>query len=742
MIETTNFSVDEFDLDRSFYNKVIDHSLAKDNWPIVYILSDGTKKVAYVGETIDTISRMKMHFSHELKQKLTAIHLISSDQFNKSVTLDIESNLIKYMAADKQFTLLNGNLGIANHNYYQKNKYWDLFVELWNKLQKKGLAERSLSFIENLNLFKYSPYKSLSAEQNEGLLNILKSLAEDTHKNTLVEGGAGTGKSILAIFLFKLLTTSTEDLNFQEFGENEVEIISLVEKIKKEKPNFKMALVIPMSSFRKTLQNVFSQINGLSPQMVVGPSEIASQRYDLVVVDEAHRLRQRVNLGAYFGSFDQASKKLGLDSKKNNELDWILQQADRTVFFYDANQSIKPSDVPKESFDRLIASPATRKQKLHSQFRVRGGNDYVEYIDRLLNGRLVPGANKFKHPNYDLKLFYSLEQMVEKIKQKNKGEGLSRLIAGFSWPWVSNPKKRKKPEWEPYDIIEDGVYLRWNTTDKDWINTPGSEDEVGCIHTTQGYDLNYAGIIFGNEISYNPDNNEIIVHKEKYHDKNGKNTINDPQRLVDYVINIYKTMMLRGIKGTYIYVCDKDLRNYFSQFIPVIEQRQEAIIKVLPSAEVKRYVNSVPLYHLTALAGGFSDVQAVEYADWIELPAGITPSEDLFACRVVGNSMNKVIPDGAICLFNRNITGSRGGKTLLIELRDYTDPDTESAFTVKEYWSKKIVLEDGFFHTEIILKPNSRDPNYKNIVVTPDMAEDMKILGVYERVLDGDLSIN
>lgn len=742
MIDSTNFSIEEFDFDANLDSNAVNSRFAKDLWPIVYILSDGKTKVAYVGETTDAFSRMKAHLGHDLKQKLTAVHLISSDQFNKSVTLDIESNLIKYMSADKQFNLLNANLGIANHNYYQKNEYWDLFTYVWDDLQKRGLAKKSLGYIENLNLFKYSPYKSLSPEQNEGLLNILRSLADDTHKNTLVQGGAGTGKSILAIFLFKLLCTSTEDLNFQEFGENEAEIVSLVQTIKAKRPDLTMALVIPMSSFRKTLQNVFKQINGLSADMVVGPSEVANQRYDLVLVDEAHRLRQRVNLGAYYKSFDVASEKLGLDKMVHNELDWILQQADRAVFFYDANQSIKPSDVAEEAFIKLFNSPDTRVQKLQSQFRVRGGNDYVDFIDRLLNSRLVVGTKKFNHKEYDFKLFTSLSQMVKAVKKHNDEEGLSRMVAGFSWPWVSNPKKKNKPGWEEYDIIEDGVSLKWNKSTVDWINTQGSENEVGCIHTTQGYDLNYTGIIFGNEISYDPVNEEVVIIKDNYYDKNGKNTIKDPQRLVDYITNIYKTIMLRGIKGTYIYVCDPMLRAYMAQFIPVAETEHDkkTIVRVLSAEKVEPYKNSVPLYPMTAAAGGFSKVQTIEDAEWILLPARYSPSEDLFACRVEGESMNKVIPNGSICLFRKYQAGSRSGKIMLVGLSDFTDPETGGAYTVKEYRSRKIVTEEGYTHQEIMLMPRSMEKSYEDIILTPEMAGEMRVLAEFEMVLGNVLS--
>jgi DUF2075 family protein len=166
-------------------------------------------------------------------------------------------------------------------------------------------------------------------------------------------------------------------------------------------------------------------------------------------------------------------------------------------------------------------------------------------------------------PSYEFLFFEDLSKMVVEIKIKNKKFGLSRVLAGYSWKWISKGSENK------FDIVIGDVKLKWNSVSDDWINTENSVNEVGCIHTTQGYDLNYTGIIFGNEISYDKLNNEIIIQKDNYHDKTGKNSISDPNELKTFIVNIYKTMMLRGIKGTYIYACNKELQDYFKSFIKI-----------------------------------------------------------------------------------------------------------------------------------------------------------------------------
>lgn len=728
---SSQVKINHYDFENSLFDDLNTNHFAKDLWPLVYILSDGETRTAYVGETTDAFSRMSTHLKNDTKKKLTSVHLITSEKFNKSATLDIESNLIKYMSADNVFKLLNGNLGLANHNYYQKNEvYRDIFNAIWNKLRAEGISKHSIEHIDNSDLFKYSPYKSLTNEQNQGLLQILNSLAFGNYDNTVVEGGAGTGKTILAIFLFKMLSTELEDFSFKDFGAQEETYIDLVGKIRDEFPKPKMALVVPMSSFRTTLKKVFKNIKGLSASMVIGPAQVSKEKYDLLVVDESHRLRRRVNLGAYFGAFDKACKALNLDRNEASELDWVTMQSEHTVLFYDENQSIKPSDARKEGFDSLKESKKTSILKLKSQFRVRGGNAYVDYIDSLLHSKLPEGSPKYNSKEYEFTLFDSLETMIEQIKLRNEESGLSRLIAGYSWEWKSNKDK------EAYDIQIDDVQLKWNSTSSDWINSEGAINEVGCIHTTQGYDLNYSGIIFGNEISFNPETEEIIIKEENYFDKNGKQSIKDPKELKAFIINIYKTIMLRGIKGTYVYVCDPLLREYFESFIPKFVDEKSNVKELIREDNIIPFENAIPLYDLKVAAGNFGELQSVEDTQWINIPEKVRPSEDLFACQVIGESMNKIIPNGSYCLFRKDPGGTRNGKIVIAESTNIQDSDFGSCYTIKEYESKKYMDEEGWKHQSITLKPRSYDSTYENLELKDDELSEFKVVGIFESVLE------
>jgi Cdc6-like AAA superfamily ATPase len=289
-MEENAFKIESHYFDVSNIESLENH-YANNLWPIVYLLSDDVLKEAYVGETADAIHRLKTHLKNNNKNKLTTFRLISSQKFNKSATLDIESLLIKYLSGDGVYKLLNGNFGIANHNYYQKNEiYWDVFKNIWNGLRYEGFAKHSLKHIDNSDLFKYSPYKSLTEEQKKGLYLVIDNLLNDTIHSTIIEGGAGTGKTILAIFLFKLLNSENTDFNFRDFGEDEMALKYKIDKLKQKYPNPKMALVVPMSSLRNTLKKVFKNVKGLRANMVIGPAELAKSRFDIVIVDESHRL--------------------------------------------------------------------------------------------------------------------------------------------------------------------------------------------------------------------------------------------------------------------------------------------------------------------------------------------------------------------------------------------------------------------------------------------------------------------
>ena len=239
------------------------------NWPIVYILEDGRE--AYIGESVSAYKRANQHFEKEERSKLNNMYVIADEEYNKSATLDIEASLIKYMSGDGKYLLQNANFGIQESDYYDRERYRAKFETIWKELQKLNIVEKDLVQVENSDLFKYSPYKALSEDQLEVVKNILELIKNGIQRPNLVTGEPGTGKTIVATYLVKLL------------------------KSKNWSKDLKVGLVIPMTSLRSTLKRVFRSVKGLSSNMVIGPNDVVKDEYDILIVDEAHRLQRRIN---------------------------------------------------------------------------------------------------------------------------------------------------------------------------------------------------------------------------------------------------------------------------------------------------------------------------------------------------------------------------------------------------------------------------------------------------------------
>lgn len=717
---------EQYDFNKESLSKIEQNTWVKNQWPLVYFIQNETKRIAYVGESTNASSRIKNHLANPKKaDEFTKISIIGSDKFNKSATLDIESNLIQYITSEGTYELQNGNYGLINHNYYQQDLYKDLFKEIWIKLIEKKVVSKSLEEIENSELFKYSPYKSLNEDQYQSVLDILKGLCENESNRIFIKGSAGTGKTILATYLIKLLNSDISDSSLEDFGDEELKEINFIISFQKKYPNAKIGLVIAMTSLRESLQNVFKKIPGLKASMVLNPSETFKNKdkYDLLIVDEAHRLRQYKNIG-WMGVFKKNNQKLGLDDT-GTELDWIIANSKNQIFFYDSAQSVKPSDIDESYFDELIKK-SSKPLELKSQMRVNGGNDYISFVDQLLHMNRMD-KNIYSPNDYELVIFDSLKDLYRELSEKEDINGLCRLVAGYSWPWLSEKDKKAM------DIEIDGLQFQWNQTSKDWVNSPNAFKEVGCIHTTQGYDLNYTGVIFGKEITFNESTQEIEIDSKLYFDKNGKRGVLNKEDLKAYIINIYKTIMYRGIRGTFVYACDFNLRNYLKKHIAVY--KKDFPFRILPFEEVIPYVNSVPLVNISAAAGSFSELQMHSDFDWIELPFNTTVKEGYFVCKVVGESMNKVIPNGSYCLFQKDTGGSREGKIVLVESTDIQDVDFGSGYTVKEYHSTKNISSESWVHESITLKPLSFELIYSDIVLDSENLVDFKVKGIFISVL-------
>lgn len=431
----------------------------------------------------------------------------------------------------------NKNAGMADKEYYNKKEYDKEFYKLWQRLQREKLVKHSIEELENSDLFKYSPFKELNNDQRTAVEEIMTSLKEDVNQTIVVNGMPGSGKTIVAIFLLKYIRDS------EEFKDK------------------KIGFVVPQTSLRKTLRGIFKSIYGLKSSDVLSPSDVTKEYYDILIVDETHRLHQYKNI-SYMGSFKDNCQKIGL-TIEHDELDWILHQCRCPILFYDEYQVVGPSGIDIDRFKRKMEADKAKRfikyHKLVTQMRVNGGNDYIEYVNNILSGEFK-GKKKFE--NYEFKLIAEFKDFNNLMYQKEQEVKLVRMAAGYAWDWKSKKDK------SAYDINIQGIKKQWNHCTEGWVHSKEVINEVGCIHSTQGYDLNYAFIIMGNEIGYDPKKKCIIVRAENYYDQNGKKTA-EYEELKEYIKHIYYVLMTRGIKGTYLYVCDPELRKYISQYVDI-----------------------------------------------------------------------------------------------------------------------------------------------------------------------------
>ena len=721
--------------------KIETNQWVNNQWPLVYFLKNENIRKAYIGESTNASLRLKNHLANPKKAELfQTVNIIGSDKFNKSVTLDLESRLIQYINAEGTFTTENLNLGLQNHNYFQQDLYKNLFYTVWQKLIEKKIVSKSLAEIENSELFKYSPYKSLNDDQYKSVLEILSSINKSERNSIFVSGSAGTGKTILATYLMKLLHSDVSNNDDFELKEDDIYEISLIREFQKKHPRAKIGFVIAMTPLRETIKKVFSNVPGLHKKMVMSPSETFQLgiKYDLLIVDEAHRLRQYRNI-SWRGEFKKKNELLGLGDN-GTELDWIMANSHNQIFFYDAAQSVKPSDIDEFKFTVLQNKPDTLKLNLKSQMRTKGGNDYITFIDELLN------CNVNKKPvfstEFELEYFDSFNSLYNKLKIKEKENGLCRMIAGYSWEWKSDPKRKENLDLNAIDIKIDGMEFQWNKTYNDWITSQNAFEQIGCIHTTQGYDLNYAAIIFGLEIDYDPIQNELVIDKKKYFDKYGKNGVTNIDDLKAYIVNIYKTVLYRGIKGVYVYACNNNLKQYLkkhlslNQNINLIAETKSNSPRIIPFESVKPFVNAIPLYNIKVAATNFTDPQFYEEFSWAELPMQVSPKKGYFIAQVIGESMNKKIPNSSYCLFEEYTAGTRNGEIVLAECTSIQDGDYGSGYTIKEYNSVKSFSEDIFRQESIVLKPLSYDDSFESIILSEDETTKFRVRGIFKRVLN------
>ena len=357
-------------------------------------------------------------------------------------------------------------------------------------------------------------------------------------KVLIIKGGPGTGKSVISINALAKLTS--ERMNVKYVTAN----------------------AAPRDVFQAKLKGL---IKGDSVKHLFGGSgsytESVQNSMDVLIVDEAHRLRMKS------GMF----KNLGESQTKE-----IIHSSKLSVFFIDEAQKVTWSDVGEISRIKAYAAKLgadVEMLELTSQFRCGGSDDYMAWLDDTLGLQNVQ-ENYFSRDKFDFKIFESVNALHDEIRIKNRESNKARMVAGYCWNWVS----KKSPSLFDIELDQGRYKARWNLASygNEWIINPKSVDEVGCIHTCQGLEVDYVGVIIGDDLAIQ---NGKLISNPNGRAKSDKSLNGykgerkaDPERAdakADELIrNTYRTLMSRGMKGCYVYFTNPEVRAYFEEQLP------------------------------------------------------------------------------------------------------------------------------------------------------------------------------
>lgn len=398
----------------------------------------------------------------------------------------------------------------------------------------KNLADHLASLLGGNREFKMIDTQKIVYET---ALELMRRAGETGKQVLLVEGGPGTGKSVVAVNLLVELT-------------NKKFVTHYVSRNAAPRAVYESRLSGTLSKTRIT--NLFK---GSGAYVDCEPGSI-----DCLIVDEAHRLNAKS--GFY-------------QNQGDNQIKEIIRAARLSVFFLDQDQRVTMKDIGERSEIRRHAVEAGAhliELKLQSQFRCNGSDGYLSWVNSALQieDTATPRLNEI---DFDFRVFDSPSEMRNEIVKLNWDRNKSRMVAGYCWDWES----KKNPEVMDVTIPEHDFEMRWNL-DSDgslWIIKRDSVSEIGCIHTCQGLELDYVGVIVGEDFIVRDGKVETDALKRSKNDSSVRgyksmlrNNQTTAKALADRIVkNTYRTLMTRGQKGCFLFCVDQETNEYFKKFL-------------------------------------------------------------------------------------------------------------------------------------------------------------------------------
>jgi DUF2075 family protein/phage repressor protein C with HTH and peptisase S24 domain len=490
----------------------------------------------------------------------------------------------------------------------------------------------------------------------ETALSLTKKSSKVNKNVLIVEGGPGTGKSVVAINLLVAITKL--GLNTQYVTKNAA-----------PRGVFEAKLT---GSFKKSeISNFFTGSGSFIDQ--------EQSIFDALIVDEAHRLNGKS------GMF----KNLG-----ENQIKEIIESAKCSVFFIDEDQKVTWHDIGrKEAIEEWANKIGAKTQtlKLESQFRCNGSDGYLSWLDDVLDIKETAN-NTLDGINYDFKIVDSPNELRDLIFKKNEINNSARIVAGYCWNWVSKKDKNLN------DIIfpEYNFGMKWNLASDGniWIISLKSVNEIGCIHTCQGLEVDYIGVIVGEDFVVR--NGEVITDTSKRaktdaslkgYKRDLRLNADEAEEKADAIIkNTYRTLMTRGMKGCYVYFVDKETENYFRSRIGKTDDVLQTNFDIGKTKVAIKSPYAVEMVGIPLVGSapcgepllGENNIEEMIMVDKSKIRSGAK----YFILRADGDSMNLAgINDGdlVLCRYSeKGETGDRvvallGGENVTIKYYDKKD---------------------------------------------------------------------
>ena len=365
----------------------------------------------------------------------------------------------------------------------------------------------------------------------EKILTTSMKCMEDGKKRTvIVQGGPGTGKSVIAINLLAELTRRGQFVQYasKNSAPRNVYAAKLKGKIKKN-----------------SIDNMFKG-TGMYTEMEDGI-------INTILVDEAHRMNEKSGMFHNLGE---------------NQIKEVIHASKCSVFFIDESQRVTMDDIGSVAEIEKWAHEEKSEiiyQELTSQFRCNGSDGYLAWLDDVLEIRET-GNYSLEDIDYDIRVFDSPNEVRELIIEKNNENHKSRMLAGYCWNWIASGKDNS----DVHDIVIGDFEMSWNLGKSIFALDDTSIDQIGCIHTSQGLEFDYVGVIIGDDMRF--ENGHIITdfNKRARTDQSMKgikklqkeNKAEAQARGEEIIKNTYRTLMTRGMKGCYVYCTNSALRDY------------------------------------------------------------------------------------------------------------------------------------------------------------------------------------